>query len=364
MTTKLKRATARSTGRGGKAGKKGKQGDKEQLQAWQCLVCEDTCDEEFANEPSIECVNCKCWSHRSCADLTRDAYSLLQNSHSLHWMCKGCTNGERNDLKKTRSDNKLDSILAMMQAMTNRFEGLEKKMIDPENLEEQIEEVVDRKLKEALEETQEKEKRKKNLLIVNMKESRSEDAEQRKRDDLQEIKRVLEPVIDLQVEDLSDPTRLGQIGGRRPRMLKVTVKTEEKKKEIIRKAQGINEGIENVTDRIFFNPDLTKKEREESKKLRDELKKRRNEGEKDLVIRNGKIVVQQSGPQGHPKTSRSPPKGNKDQQNQKVQNTQNQRSQPQTQESAHTKQNSGDSTNENAQSQSSSHGGASSSTQN
>ena len=43
-------------------------------------------------------------------------------------------------------------------------------------------------------------------------------------------------------------------------------------------------------EKVYFNHDLTPKEREADRALREELKARREQGEEDIVIRNGKIV--------------------------------------------------------------------------
>ena len=42
--------------------------------------------------------------------------------------------------------------------------------------------------------------------------------------------------------------------------------------------------------RIYVTPDLTKKEREESKRLREEFAARRQAGETDITIRRGRII--------------------------------------------------------------------------
>ena len=43
--------------------------------------------------------------------------------------------------------------------------------------------------------------------------------------------------------------------------------------------------------KIYINPDYTPKQREQNKELRAEMKRRMEEGEEDLTIRHGKIVV-------------------------------------------------------------------------
>ena len=42
---------------------------------------------------------------------------------------------------------------------------------------------------------------------------------------------------------------------------------------------------------VYISPDLTPKEREANRRLREELKNRKDAGEKNLMIKRGKIVV-------------------------------------------------------------------------
>ena len=69
----------------------------------------------------------------------------------------------------------------------------------------------------------------------------------------------------------------------------VTFDSEAVKWDVIRAAPDIQ--YSSSYGNIFINPDLTRTEREAAKLLRDELKARRGNGERNLAIRNGKIVM-------------------------------------------------------------------------
>ncbi len=73
-------------------------------------------------------------------------------------------------------------------------------------------------------------------------------------------------------------------------MLRVTVKTEPKQKEILKKAPQLNKQVTDQSRKNYINPDFTPKERELNKRLRAERKERYERGEKDLVIRDGNLV--------------------------------------------------------------------------
>ena len=262
----------------------------QQLAAWQCIVCDVPCDD--GEDDSIECFLCKNWAHKECCGLDEDIFLSLSNpkQQNLQWICKPCL--DKSSEPQSRFDNMMDKLLdliPLIHSLSSRLENIEKGLMG-EKLEEKIEEVVDRKLAEIMEEQREVEKRKKNLIIVNLKESTQTEFEERKKEDLAAAKILLGKLVTLESDDLVEPVRLGKVGGNRPRMLRVTVKSEEKKKEIIRKAPELNKGVTINDKRIYVNSDYTQKQREKNKELRAEKQKRMNEGEENLVIRNGKIV--------------------------------------------------------------------------
>ena len=121
--------------------------------------------------------------------------------------------------------------------------------------------------------------------VVNMRESGKTVPEERKQDDLNQAKKLIEEVAPGAAVNLSDPIRFGAEGGRRPRVLRVNVGCEEKKIQILRNSRKINEGVLEKEKMIYFNADLTRQEREQQKKLREELRVLREEkGETNWVI--------------------------------------------------------------------------------
>jgi hypothetical protein len=277
---------------GGSAKAKVKGGAIAQMQVYQCIYCDAACEEE--DDKCIECFVCKNWSHQKCAKLTDEVFSTLTDPvfENLQWVCQPCMETKKE--VQSRDDARLDalvSLIPMVHAMSARMESLEKGLMG-EKLEEKIEEVVDRKLAELWEEQVEMEKRKCNLVIWNLKESAKTEIEEKKKDDLAAVKLLLSKVVELEEGDVVEPVRLGkgtQVGTR-PRMLRVTVKSEDKKKEILRKAPELNANVRDQAKRVYINPDYTQKQREQQKKLRDEKKRRTDAGEQNLAIRNGKIV--------------------------------------------------------------------------
>ena len=133
-------------------------------------------------------------------------------------------------------------------------------------------------------------------MVTNVPESKKETAIERKNDDIEKVRELVEKIVPEAEEVgklLENPVRLGpfRVGTNvRPRLLRITVKSEQTKSSIMKNAYKLNKGEIDKNEKVYFNHDLTAKEREAEKLLRDELRERREKGEQDLVIRNGKIV--------------------------------------------------------------------------
>ena len=157
-----------------------------------------------------------------------------------------------------------------------------------------------------LEETQQKiredqreiEIRKKNCIFHNLKESESEDKDDRKASDKEAVEKFLETCG---IED-TQPVFYTRLGSKsedthKIRPLKVIFESEEEKLNLVKKychikRHGSSEEKQAIGE-VTIVPDRTIKEREEYKKLKTELEKRVKEGEKNLFIRNYKIRQKQ-----------------------------------------------------------------------
>ena len=154
--------------------------------------------------------------------------------------------------------------------------------------------MVDSKLDDALQERIEKDKRKLNLLFVNVQESVGEREEKIEKDK----KKVQDMMKEIMSEEeakkviVRNPVRLGATNaGSKPRMLRIEVQSEEIKWNIIRNASKLNTDKDwSDPNRRYINPDYTLKEREANRKVREELKERVRNGERNLKIRGGKVV--------------------------------------------------------------------------
>ena len=87
---------------------------------------------------------------------------------------------------------------------------------------------------------------------------------------------------------------LGRIGTKKDntkRLLKIKVKIISEKYEILRKAPGLRKTEEYHS--TYISLDLTNEQQRNGKLLRDEMKLRTNNGEANLWIQQGKVVVRE-----------------------------------------------------------------------
>ena len=249
------------------------------------------------SEKNIECSACRQYVHRVCADLDKDEFRILsKGNQGILWNCKACLTSKGNEVKKLlRLEERVDK---MMELLTSKFENLEETLINKiegkmtTKIEEKVKEVEERltsQIKERLEETQEREKRKCNLVLWNVPESIKENSEEKRQEDTRKVEEIFKNIVEIDQGEVENPVRIGKVGDL-PRLLRVSLKSEDKKNAILRNARKLNQGKRDQKSRIYINPDLTPLERQKEKELRDQLKARRDGGEEGIAIRFGKII--------------------------------------------------------------------------
>ena len=144
-------------------------------------------------------------------------------------------------------------------------------------------------MKEYLDESKEIDKRKMNLIVNGIAESRSTESRERIEDDRNEVKNIFRS-LGVEPDDLSDLTvRLGKVSERFPnRSLLISVKSLKTKGDLMKAQVGFRQ--RNPTKRLYISPDLSPRQREDNKVLVAEFKGRKGAGE-NVKIRSGKIVT-------------------------------------------------------------------------
>ena len=145
-------------------------------------------------------------------------------------------------------------------------------------------------VQEALKEQQDKEEKKNNLILFNLPEF---DGDEDDNDDIDRVKEVLGFIKGVPCVDVLDSSTVSRLGYKKedpdskPRAVKITFRTFEKKMAILRNASK----LANHEDfkKLGLSPDRTAKERTADLILREEYLRRKAAGE-NIKISRGKIV--------------------------------------------------------------------------
>ena len=191
-----------------------------------CKFCSTSTGDKF-----IQCERCEGWSCITCSKLNDAEYDALSGENLLiHWYCVDCNQAA---LTAVKTDNLIEEKCKhyMFQIqdeletkMTNEFTKVREEL---NSLRHEQEQYIDKKVDERMNEMQNREERKNNLVLFNIPESEHADGADRKQDDRQFIDNVL---AYLNATDCTyvNVFRLGK-KGTSPRPLKVTSVTNRSK---------------------------------------------------------------------------------------------------------------------------------------
>ena len=150
--------------------------------------------------------------------------------------------------------------------------------------------------KEKEEETKARKSKESNICIFNIPEGNDENVETNHKKDLVKLKQIFEGKILIKPDDVKTAYRIGskKENAKYPRPFIMKFNSLSKRNEVLALrnlfVKKDNADVKEQGDRVFIQPDRTKKEIEEHQKLVKELKERRDSGEENIGIRNGKII--------------------------------------------------------------------------
>lgn len=273
-----------------------------------CPSCENSVK---TSHKGMACDDCGQWWHLDCTPETfsDEEYNLIGRSRFIKFKCGSCLerpDGEHDTSDPTNRTNTLltkqmTQVMMMLSHMMDRLATIESNKKPGK----EIEDLVKAEVREVMEENKEKEERKLNLVLVNLTENKAQgNPAEAKKEDTKKVTDLIKAIVpeeegnEVEIEDLF---RLGKpIIGTKSRMLKIKFKDEESKRKVqenAHKLRKINQNKE-PKDCIFINPDYTQRERDLLHDLRKEVRERTNNGEKNLMVRNMKIVTKQPPPGG------------------------------------------------------------------
>jgi len=267
-----------------------------------CPDCMKLCDDD---SDGIRCDICEYWFHAlNCQGLKKSLYDALRQDEDnvLHWYCKGCKRAAGT------ISQALASLSSKQEAIQQDIAGLKSsvKLIEEgtitESLQKTLEDIIDRRIEERIpkataeiqsQQVQQTHRgkvidRSKNLIVFKEEESEIED--------MTKVKDILADKLGIPDMEPESTIRLGKKAANQTRPIRITMKSVEDRSAVLTKLKEMRVNKEESLKSIFITPDLSRKERERQKLLRSNLRERRGKGEKDLVIRRGRIIsaVQQS----------------------------------------------------------------------
>jgi len=277
----------------------------------ECIQCNIKVTEDVK---ALECDCCSKWQCIKCAnipDMLYDNKEVLEREN-LRFTCNPClaTGLKKKIGSKSQDSSKLDLVLQKLTKLDSidhildKCNTLEGKLNDlDQNLEKRIDErvkgLVESKVEETLhsqiaqevrsclDEHRERDQRATNIIVYGVEEPSEEEASVRKISDLQTA-RDLCTELGVNPSNITRSVRLGEKSLDKPRPWKIILSSASSQKELLRNTWKL-ESSERFSA-ASINPDMTKEQREQRRKLVGELKERKRKGEKNLRIRNDRIV--------------------------------------------------------------------------
>ena len=287
--------------------KKGQRAPSE-ADAWQCEGCKKTFVDK--NSRLLVCEYCDNVYCIECLQLTATAYNVCKKTN-LHWFCPNC---EDKVMKNIRSDREIEERCAeFLQKIEGRVGALESQITTKVD-EKQVREIVENmstegQAKESHGQSQETVlatvkdcrdsiNRESNFIMFRVEELDSDEPLEQKENDVKFVNDFLY-CIDAREVEVANVTRIGarskNKNEKKDRPIKVTCKSAEQKREVMRKVVNlkfITEGsVHERFKKVSVSHDMSKAERQVNKQKLTEAKlKTANESQE------GKFIYKVRGP--------------------------------------------------------------------
>ena len=284
------------------------------------------------NERGLQCDSCQVWHHVKCEKVEDEVYEVLKKQQGTLWFCTPCNPKVRANLReasKIIEENKMKKELHVLkeknELMVKKMEEIEEKWKERESkieeekgdlkaelikwkrMNEELKESFDsfeekmrakeeemvrrvtERVFENMEERDEREKRKRNVIMFNVKESSKEDVKEREKEDIEMCEHVFRDKLGVEGAQVEKAYRLGKRERGKERPLVACLSDVYAKWGVVKRSKELRYVQEEEIRNIRIGVDKTKKEREEEALLREELQEKRREGGQ-WIIKKGKVV--------------------------------------------------------------------------
>ena len=146
-------------------------------------------------------------------------------------------------------------------------------------------------------EIQDRQRRKENLIVFGLPESENEDRNERNVEETEKFEALCKDNLGLKTK-VKTATRLGPFAENQawPRPIKITVQSQDCRNKILKAAIKLKDTEDDIAKKMFINKDITPLERTGDQKLRQERDTKRKQSQQSgnvaarWVIRKGKVV--------------------------------------------------------------------------
>ena len=279
-----------------------------------CHICNQVLTDE--NTKIICCDRCEYWYCIKCANIPEAGYAFLasQDAEAVAWYCRPCKLPAKTTVLEEKSiedkckeymeriNQRMETIESSIQRkaekttveeVQKKIEDIEKKikiieegkegrkswadiMETPEK--KTVEEAIEKQLRDRENEEKDRQNRKNNIIIFGLPESKATENEQRKDEDIKRIVGLSKTICQVNIteEAISRAIRLGKLNEEKDRPLLITLKEEEKKRQLFQNLNKIRDAGEPF-NKVIITHDLTKKQKDELKQLVEQAKEKEKE---------------------------------------------------------------------------------------
>jgi len=234
------------------------------------------CGQKFKQkDASVQCAVCGLWTHKTCAGLSNEVFNCLAEQFRLtkraYWACRSCTNyaeGMNHRLKEL--EDKTREAVRLGQENEQEIKRLRVELDKKSNKSD-----VDSCERNIMAEMNERELRRKNVVIYGMAEAGGNTAKQRMEQDRAELNNIF-IVLDINIEESEDVEFCRRLGepGENPRPLLVGFYIEWSKSVLLKNAKKLDS---TNLRHISISPDLTQQQRKAEAELLTEAERRNQE---------------------------------------------------------------------------------------
>lgn len=284
-----------------------------------CDACAAFLHPNSINALAIKCPRCLEWFHLGCTGIDPDYYEYFKTearkAEGDKWICRSCLGA--NELRKDDTNNARDSLnngsfetiieramqtamrqlkTEIMNAVRSEIDATNKRIDKVEKQQQAIMEKINKSGASANDreelmyvELEERERRKRNIMVFGLPESKSKETSGRKEDDTQAVQNMLRE-IGVQVKPVTS-FRIGKVSDS-PRPLKVVLPDQSSAIEIMKRSR------DNKNGDVVIKPDLISNQIKYLNDLRTTLNARKSAGESNITIKyvNGRPVISKMRP--------------------------------------------------------------------